>query len=367
MTRVQRVVTAGAALLILGGCKGKDVPAESAQTPQVVTIGPENIAVAASTELQSGPPISGTLEPDRAATVRAEVGGAVLKSYFEEGDKVKEGAVLARIEDASLRDAVLSARSGVRSAEASLEVARRNLDRTERLHQAGAVADRDLESARVSATTAEGALADAQARLASAQQQLAHTTVRAPFTGIVSARQAKEGDVVQLGAALYTVVDPSILQLEANVPSDQIGKLRPGTPVEFTVSGFDRRFTGKIDRVNPVVDPTTRQLRIYASIRNTEGSLAGGLYAQGRVATESTKGIGVPLAAIDDHGSEPTVHRLSGGRVVETPVKLGIRDQAAEQVQIVSGLAAGDTVLLGSAQGVTAGSRVRVLQEEAGR
>jgi RND family efflux transporter MFP subunit len=367
MTRVQRVVTAAAALLILGGCKGKDVPAESAQAPQVVTIGPENIAVAASTELQSGPPISGTLEPDRAATVRAEVGGAVLKSYFEEGDKVKEGAVLARIEDASLRDAVLSARSGVRSAEASLEVARRNLDRTERLHQAGAVADRDLESSRVSATTAEGALADAQARLASAQQQLAHTTVRAPFAGIVSSRQAKEGDVVQVGAALYTVVDPSTLRLEANVPSDQIGKLRPGTPVEFTVSGFDRRFTGKIDRVNPVVDPTTRQLRIYASIRNAEGALAGGLYAQGRVATESTKGIGVPLAAIDDHGSEPTVHRLSGGRVVETPVKLGIRDQAAEQVQIVSGLAAGDTVLLGSAQGVTAGSRVRVLQEEAGR
>jgi RND family efflux transporter MFP subunit len=367
MTRVQRVATGVAALLVLGGCKGKEVPAESAQAPQVVTIGPENIAVAASTELQSGPPISGTLEPARAATVRAEVGGTVLKSYFEEGDRVKEGAVLARIQDASLGDAVLSARSGVRTAQASLEVARRNLDRTERLHQAGAVADRDLESARVSATTAEGALADAQARLASAQQQLAHTTVRAPLTGIVSSRQAKEGDVVQLGAALFTVVDPSVLRLDANVPSDQLGKLRPGTPVEFTLSGFDRRFTGKIDRVNPVVDPTTRQLRIYASIRNADGALAGGLYAQGRAATESTRGIAVPLAAIDDHGSQPTVHRLSGGRVVETPVKLGLRDQAAEQVQIISGLAAGDTVLLGSAQGVTAGNRVRVLQEDAGR
>ena len=367
MTWVQRVATGATALLMLSGCMGKEVPAESAQAPQVVTVGPENIAVAASTELQSGPPISGTLEPDRAATVRAEAGGTVLKSYFEEGDRVKEGAGLARIEDTSPRDAVLSARSGVRSAEASLEVTRRNLGRTERLHQAGAVADRDLESARVSATTAEGALADAQARLTSAQQQLAHTPVRAPISGIVSSRQAKEGDVVQLGAALYTVVDPSVLRLEANVPSDQLGKLRAGTPVEFTVSGFDRRFTGKIDRVNPVVDPTTRQLRSYASIRNSDRALAGGLYAQGRVATESTTGIAVPLAAVDDHGTEPIVHRLSGGRVVDTPVKLGLRDQVAEQVQIVSGLAAGDTVLLGSAQGVTAGTRVRVLQEEAGR
>jgi RND family efflux transporter MFP subunit len=367
MTWVERVATGAAGLLILCGCVGKEVPAETAQTPQVVTVGPENIAVATTTELQSGPPISGTLEPDRSATVRAETGGTVLKSYFEEGDRVKKGAVLARIDDTALRDAVLSARAGVRSADASLEVARRNLERTERLHQAGAVADRDLESARVTATNAEGALADAQARLASAQQQLAHTTVRAPFSGIVSSRQAKEGDVVQLGAALYTVVDPSVLRLEANVPSDQLNKLRPGTPVEFTVSGFDHRFTGKVDRVNPVVDPTTRQLRIYASIRNTDRSLAGGLYAQGRVATESTEGIAVPFAAVDDHGQEPIVHRLTGGRVVETPVKLGLRDQAAEQVQITSGLAAGDTVLLGSAQGVTAGTRVRVLREEAGR
>ena len=366
MTWVHRVGTGVAALLILAGCKGK-APADSADTPQVVTVGRENIAVATPTELRSGPPISGTLEPDRAATVRAEVGGTVLQSNFEEGDRVKQGAVLARIEDAALRDAALSARSGVRSADASLDVARRNLARTERLHDAGAVADRDLESARVSATNAEGALADAQARLASAQQELAHATVRAPFTGFISARQAKEGDVVQPGAALYSIVDPTTLRLEANVPGAQAGRVRPGTPVEFTVTGFDHRFSGKIDRVNPVVDPNTRQIRVYASLKNADRTLAGGLYAQGRVATESKHGIAVPLTAVDDHGPEPTVHRLTGGRVVDTPVKLGIRDDVAEMVEVTSGVAAGDTLLLGSAQVVTAGSRVRVLQEEAGR
>lgn len=367
MTRVQRVVIGAATLLVLGGCKRDEPPAESAQLPPVVTVGRENIAVATTTQLQSGPPISGTLEPDRAATVRAEVGGTVLQSNFEEGDRVKEGAVLARIEDAALRDQALSARSAVRSAEASLEVARRNQERTERLHEAGAVADRDLESARVTATNAEGALADAKARLASAQEQLSHATVRAPFAGFVSARQAKEGDVVQPGASLYSIVDPTVLRLEANVPGDQAGRVRPGTTVEFTVTGFDHRFTGKIDRVNPVVDPNTRQIRVYASLKNTDRALAGGLYAQGRVATQSKQGIAVPLTALDDHGSEPVVHRLTGGRVVETPVKLGVRDEVAEMVEITSGVAAGDTLLLGSAQGVTAGSRVRVLQEEAGR
>jgi len=367
MTWVQRLGSGAAALLVLAGCKGKEPPAESADAQPVVTVGRENIAIATATELRSGPPISGTLEPDRAATVRAEVGGTVLQSNFEEGDRVKQGAVLARIEDAALRDAALSARSAVRSAEASLEVSRKNLERTERLHEAGAVADRDLESARVTATNAEGALADAQARLAAAQQQLSHATVRAPFSGFVSARQAKQGDVVQLGAALYSIVDPTVLRLEANVPSEQAGRVRPGTPVEFTVTGFDHRFTGTIDRVNPVVDPTTRQMQVYASLKNADRTLAGGLYAQGRVATRSSRGVAVPLTAVDDHGPGPIVHRLTGGRVVDATVKLGIRDEVAEMVEITSGVAAGDTVLLGSAQGVTAGSRIRVLQEEAGR
>jgi RND family efflux transporter MFP subunit len=335
--------------------------------PPLVTVGRENIAVAATTELRSGPPISGSLEPDQSATVRAEVGGTVLRTHFREGDRVKQGALLARLEDAAIRDAALSARSGVRSAQAALDLVQRNLERTEQLSQAGAVADRDLESARVSATNAEGALADAKARLASAEQQLGHASVRAPFAGIVSARQADEGDVVQVGASLYSIVNPATLRLEANVPVEQVGRLRPGTPVEFTVSGFDRRFNGRIDRVNPVVDSNTRQVRIYASIPNADGALVGGLHAQGRVATEEKRAVAVPLSAVDDRGPAPTVHRLSGGQVVETRVKLGMRDEVAELVEISAGVAAGDTLLLGSAQGVAPGSRVRVLQEEADR
>jgi RND family efflux transporter MFP subunit len=367
MRLVHTLASSALSLAILAGCRGGDAPAESAQAPPLVTVGPENIAVAAVTDLRSGPPISGSLEPEQSATVRAEVGGTVLKTYAEAGDRVARGQVLARIEDVALRDAALSARSAVRSAQASLELAQRNLERTERLSQAGAVADRDLESARVTSTNAEGALADARARQASAEQQLGHTTVRAPFSGIVSERQADAGDVVQIGAALYSVVDPTVLRLEANVPGDQAGQLKPGTPVEFSVSGYDRPFSGTIARVNPVVDPSTRQVRIYATIPNRAHTLVAGLFAQGRVATRSARGVAVPVAAVDQRGAAPVVHRLRAGKVTEEPVKLGIRDEAAELVEIATGVAAGDTLLLGSAQGISAGSRVRVLQEDADR
>jgi membrane fusion protein, multidrug efflux system len=164
------------------------------------------------------------------------------------------------------------------------------LERDTRLHQAGAVSERDLERSRTRVATAEAALADAQARLVSAKEQLDKTTVRAPFPGIVSEREISAGDVVQAGALLYAVVDPSSMQLEATVPADQLQSLKIGTPVEFTVSGYGaRRFQGRIARINPSVDPATRQVRIYVTIPNRDQGLVAGLFAEGRVESRSRR------------------------------------------------------------------------------
>jgi RND family efflux transporter MFP subunit len=356
-----------AAAVGLAGCRGEPEETGATAAEAVVTVGPENVAVAELSELRSGPAVSGSLEPRQSATIRAEVSGSVLRTHAEEGARVKRGALLAELDDTAVRDAFLSARSQVRSAESALELARRNAERAGRLAQAGALPERDLESARWNATNAEGALADAKARLAAATEDLENTRVRAPFDGVVSERQADAGDVVQVGAALFTVVDPGSLRLEASVPADQLGRLRPGTPVEFHVNGIDRGFTGTIERINPVVDPTTRQVRIYVRIPNVGQALAAGLYAEGRVATDTKRAVAVPVTAVDHRGTTPLLHVLEGGRVSEVQVRLGVRDEAAELVEVLAGAARGDTVLLGSAQGVASGSRVRVLQEEAGR
>jgi RND family efflux transporter MFP subunit len=367
---IRRCLTgAVTAALLLAGCnRGEDAAAAATETAEaVVTVGPENIAVATLSELRSGPAISGTLEPEQAATVRAEIGGSVLRTEADAGERVKRGQILARLDDNAVQDAFLSARSAVRTAETSLELARRNAERAQRLAEAGALAERDLETARLEVTNAEGALADARARLTNAQEQVGDTRVRAPFDGIVSERAADAGDVVQVGAALFSIVDPTRLRLEASVPAEQIGRLQRGTEVEFTVTGLERRITGKIERINPVVDPATRQVRIYVAIPNLDRSLVAGLFAEGRVATDTRRAVAVPVGAIDSRGNTPTLHVLKAGRVTESPVQLGVRDEAAELVEIQAGVAEGDTVLLGSAQGITPGSRVRVLREQAGR
>jgi membrane fusion protein, multidrug efflux system len=360
------LLAAAAATLFLPGCKRDDDASATETAEAIVTVGPENIAVATLAELRSGPPISGSLEPEQAATVRAEVSGSVLQTYSEAGQRVKRGQLLARLDDSSVRDAFLSAKSAVRSAETALELARRNAERSERLAKAGAVADRDLETAQWDVTNAEGTLADARARLANAQEQLEDTRVRAPFDGIVSERQADAGDVVQVGAALFSIVDPRHLRLEASVPAGQVGRLRRGDQVEFTLSGLDRKINGRIERINPVVDSATRQVRIYVAVPNLDQSIVAGLFAEGRVASDTKRAVAVPLNAIDTRGNTPRVHLVKAGRVSESQVQLGVRDEAAELVEVVAGVAQGDTALLGTAQGITPGSRIRVLQEEAG-
>lgn len=355
------VVAPLVAALLVAGCGSGSEDARAEGTPGGVAIGTESVVLVTTDTLSSGPAISGALAAEREATVRAQVPGAVMEVLADQGSRVAAGAVLARIDQRTLQDAFLSARSGVTTAQNAAERAKRDLERSERLAQAGAIAERDLEQARLAHTAAQGQLADAQARLTAAQKQLDDATVRAPFTGVVSIRSVSAGDVVQPGAALFTLVDPSSMRLEASVPADQLSQVRVGAPVTFSVSGYgDRRFEGRVARINPSVDPATGQVRIVVSAPNAGQSLVAGLYADGRIAYERRAGLTVPFGAVDVRGARPAVLRLSGGKVARVDVALGVRDEERERYEITSGVAAGDTLLVGAAMGISPGTLVRV-------
>lgn len=347
--------------LVLGACNGKEAESATPDTPAGVAVGPENVIVVTEGELSSGPAISGALAPEREAAVRAQVPGAVMKVHVDQGMRVRAGQSLAQIDDRAIRDAFLSARSAFTTAQNAAERAKRDLERYERLAQAGAVAERDLEQARLSNNAATSQLADAQARLTMAQKQLDDARILAPFAGIVSIRSVSEGDVVSPGTALFTIVDPSSMRFEASVPASQLTQVKTGATVTFTVSGYpDRRFSGRVTRISPAVDPATGQVRIVVSVPNASSSLVAGLFADGRIATELRKGLTAPYEAVDLRGLKPTVLRLKGGVAERVEVSLGVRDEDQERYEILTGVAAGDTLLIGAAQGITPGTPVRV-------
>jgi RND family efflux transporter MFP subunit len=278
----------------------------------------------------------------------------------EEGQTVKRGALLGRIEAPQLEDAQRSAESAVHSAETQLEVARREAERTEELVKAGAVAARERDLARSNVTAVEAQLAEARARLVTARKQLADGVLRAPFDGVVSDRAVNAGDVVSPGVALFTIIDPSSMRLEASVPSHALSALRVGAIVRFTVRGYGQQFEGRIERINPQADPVTRQVPIYVSIPNVSGRLVAGLFAEGRVVSDAAEGLVVPANAVNTASEPPWVLRVAGGRTERVEVALGLRDERTERVLITQGVAEGDVLLRGPAQGITPGTPVRV-------
>jgi membrane fusion protein, multidrug efflux system len=342
------------------GCKAEaEKPAVS--SPTAVQVGSENIIAVQKGSIVVGPIVSGELKPEREATLRAEVGGSMLEVSVLEAQAVKMGAVLGRIETRTLDDARQSAASSVRSAENQLAVARREAERTEKLASAGALATRDVDAAHNGVSAAEAQLADAKSRLAAAERSLGDTTIRSPFAGIVSKRAVNVGDVVSPGTELFTIIDPSSMRLEGSVPSDDLKALRVGATVAFMVRGYDKPFQGRIERIAPQADATTRQVPIYVTIPNEGGRLLAGLFAEGRVVSQSADGLVVPVNAVNTvNSAEPWVLRVKDGKTEKTTVKLGLADPRSERVQVVAGLDEGDTLLRGAAQGITPGTKVQV-------
>ncbi len=360
-SRAFAIVGAGALVLVAAACGGTEAADAAADTPVTVQVGPEAMTIAERTTLSSGPILSGTLVAERTAQIRAEVPGAVVQVFHDPGARVEKGTSLAKIDDRAINDAYLSARSGLTAAQTAAEIAKRELERSEKLIAVGAIADRDLENARRGDLTARTMLDDAKARLAAAQKQLDATNVLAPYAGVVSERMVSAGDIVTPGSPLFSVVDPATMRLEAAVPAEQLSEVRTGSPVRFTVTGYPgRTFQGRISSVNPSADPQTRQVRLFVRIPNAGNQLVAGLFAEGRVASDSRETLTAPQAAVDVRGLVPTVLRLKNGRTEKVEVTLGARDESTERVELLSGVMAGDTLLVGAALGISPNTPLKV-------
>ncbi|HWZ57517.1 MAG TPA: efflux RND transporter periplasmic adaptor subunit [Gemmatimonadaceae bacterium] len=345
----------------VAACGGGHDPGTTTRTP-VVELGAENVAVVRVDTLRAGPVISGTLTPVRVAQLRAQLAGSVLQTFAEQGQHVSANQLLVRIDATAIRDAYRSAQSGVAAAQLAATVAEAQRRRYDTLFAAGAISDHDRELIAEQAAQAETQRTNAVAQLAQVAQQLASADVRSPFKGVVSARDVNVGDVIQPGMPLYSVVDPTVMQLEASVPADRIAAVTVGASVTFTLGGYGTRtFDGRITRINPVADPTTRQVEVFAGLPNPGGTLIGGLFATGRIVTTTARGLTVPASAIDARALRPGVLRVRNGKVERVDVAVGLRDDLAERVEITSGVAVGDTLLLGQAQALSPGTAVRVM------
>ena len=322
---------------------GKDEKKEPLVTLQM---SPEDTVVVESNALASGPVITGSIQPERRADLRAEVGAIVLQVLKENGEPVKKGDVLLRLDETSIRDSVNSAEEATRAAEQTLAQSLRMYERQKTLLASGMVSTQAQEDAEMRRNNAQSDLAAARSRSVSARQQLTRTVVRAPFDGIVSERKVSNGDTAQVGKELIKVIDPSSMRFEGLVSADKIGVVKVGQPVLFRVNGYPgQSFSGKVKRVDPAANAVTRQVEVLVEFSEPAQPRVAGLYAEGRVESQTAVSLMVPPSAVVQAGDSNYVWRVKGGTLSKAALTIGARDERSGSWQVLSGLNAGDTVV----------------------
>jgi membrane fusion protein, multidrug efflux system len=332
----------------LGGCrKGMGKPTADAAPPAPLLLSSEDILTVRNSALTSGPSITGSVEPERRADLRAEVSAVVLAVLKENGDPVKRGDLLVRLDQTSIRDSLTAAQASERAASQAFDQAERQYQRMTKLRETGVVSTQQLEDVEIQRNAAQSEREAARTRVVTARQQLERTEVRAPFDGIVSDRKVSAGDTAQVGKELLKVIDPTSLRFEGFVSADSVGEVAPGQDVWFRIHGFgEREFSGKVTRVNPAVNVTTRQIEVLVSF--AEGGVqpnVAGLYAEGRVETRSAANLMLPSASIVREGDSAFAWRVKEDKLQKVALRLGERDPRTGAFVLAGGLGEGDKVL----------------------
>jgi RND family efflux transporter MFP subunit len=361
------------ASLLASGCQSPQATAQSPAEPPVTTVDVPVVTATAGT-IEAALEISGTLAPRTRVPVKPRVPGALERVLVDIGDAVSEGQTIATIDrreidaqaDAAAA-AVAVAKAALETAEASLANAtleserakvlfdggalpRQRLDAAQTAHRAG-LAQRDLATAN---------LAQAEASLRRAREVQRNTTVTSPVTGYIVERNYDAGSIPG-DKPVVVVADLRQMKLEAGVSELEAGRLRVGMKARVEAQAKPGRvFEGELAAIAPEVDERNRHFRIEVRVPNDKRDLLSGMYASARIVeSTATSAVLVPREAVGTRDGKRVVLKVQDGAVSPVEVTEGLADGG--RVQIISGLAAGDTVVADARRQVAPGTKVRAV------
>jgi len=359
MLRTTLIVLAVASALSACGKPGQDPAKPDAAKPVQLMVSSADVLTVQSNALASGPVITGSVQPERKADLRAEVSAIVLQVLKENGDPVKRGDVLVKLDETSIRDSLMSAEEATRAATQAFEQSQRALDRMKTLRASGMTSAQALDDAEVRRNSAQSEVSAAKSRLAAARQQVGRTVVRAPFDGIVSDRKVSNGDTAAIGKELLKVIDPSSMRFEGRVSADKIAAVKVGQPVMFRVNGYgEQQFTGIVKRIDPSANDVTRQVEVLVAFNGGAQPRVAGLYAEGRIDAEVSDVLTLPESAMVRAGDKTYAWKIKNGAIAKADLNVGTRDPRTGSYEIKGGLAAGDTVLRHPGSSLKEGQKV---------
>ena len=344
----RRLIGASITLLVVAGIGGTvaalyakkpqdaDGPGAGKNAPVALQFTPGDLAYVEAKPLSRWLPVSGTLQPVRQAIVKAKVAGDVRQITVREGETVQAGQVLARIDTTDLDSKLIDRTGALESARAQLALAEKTRAMNTRLLNDKFISQNAFDSAESSFNVAQGNVKSMEAQVQLARNALKDAVATAPIAGIVAKRHVQPGEKVAIEAALVTVVDLRDLEVQALVPAIDVPELRIGMPVEFAVDGFgERRFAGRVERINPSTEPGTRALLVYVGLPNSDAALRSGMFATGKIAlAASAPAPTLPTVAVRTEAGQSFVWVIDNGKLSRRLVTLGRRDDANGIVEV---------------------------------
>ena len=305
--------------------------------------------------------VSGSLRSRSVVEIRPEIGGRLTAVYFEEGDSVRQGQLLAEIDATNYQlthdraaAALAVAEAGLSRAQVAVEHAASEKARADNLLRSGGITQKDHaaavtgeKDAAAQVALAEAQIAQGKAELAVAEKSLQDCKITAPADGQVQKRNFDRGTLIAAGAPLYTLVDNGQLELECVVPSYRMAAIRPQQRATFqTPTWADRVFNGVVYAINPTVESDSRSVKVILRSVNPGGELRSGMYVRGEIHTEAVANALVidRDALIPGKNGDPVaVYVVRDGRAQRAKIEIG--DTRGELVQVRAGLDEGDLVI----------------------
>jgi membrane fusion protein (multidrug efflux system) len=353
----------------------KKQAAKVAERPPVAV----EVTKVTASEVTGAIEVTGSLSYKFGADVKSEYTGIVTDVFVTEWVRVKKGDPLAKLDTREAevvlqkaKAAVGVAKASILQAEVSQNRANREFERAQKLKETGLITQQNFDDARTETEAAKARTEAAKAQLKVAEEdvlyaqtRLSKSIIRSPIDGMASFRNVNVGDFVgEMGAKpMFRIVDTRILELTVTAPSSEMGAVRIGQPLHFSSDAFPgRNFVGKVMFINPVVNEADRSIKVVAEVENREDQLKGGLFVQGRIVTGKRTGVlKIPRSGLltwDVMGKKGEVfvvnQDVAGRRQVGTGTILG------DQVEIASGLSAGDRVITRGGFNVKEGDKVNV-------
>jgi membrane fusion protein, multidrug efflux system len=326
--------------------------AANAKAQSVLELAATDMIKAQVKDLSIGLPISGSLKAANSAFIKARVAGELQALTLREGDSVKAGQVIARIDVTEYAARQQQAQDQADAAKAQIAIAQRQFDNNKSLVEQGFISKTALDTSLATLSSAQATHRAALSNVDIAKKTMLDTVLRSPIAGTVSQRLAQPGERVGIDTRVIEVIDTSRMELEANISAADALNVKVGQTAMLTIEGSTAAVNSQVVRINPSTQAGSRNVLVYFSISNA-ANLRQGLFAQGSLGTANVSALTVPLSAVRNDKPTPYVQVIEGNVIKHVAVEMAQRGEvvntAANNSNVaVKGIAENTQVLVGS-------------------